>query len=237
MKIALIGYGKMGRMLHALLEREDKDMIVVMGKEQDEAWKEELRTCDVAIEFTRPDQAIQNLKACFDCGVPVVCGTTGWYGQLAEVEDMCKAQNGALFYASNFSIGVHLFIQLNSWYARIMQAHQEYAISMEEIHHIHKKDSPSGTGISVAQAILAERNDYTSWKEAETGEDGILPIHSIREGETIGTHSVFYRSAHDEIQLTHKAYSREGFAAGAITAARFLHGKHGVFTMNDLIQS
>jgi 4-hydroxy-tetrahydrodipicolinate reductase len=237
MKIALIGYGKMGHMLHALLEREGKDAVVVMGKEQDEAWKEELRTCDVAIEFTRPDQAIQNLKACFDCGVPVVCGTTGWYGQLAEVEDMCKAHNGALFYASNFSIGVHLFIQLNSWYAHFMQAYPEYSISMEEIHHIHKKDSPSGTGISVAQAILAERNDYTSWKEAETGGDGILPIYSIREGETIGTHSVYYRSAHDEIQLTHKAYSREGFAAGAIAAARFLQGKRGVFTMNDLIQS
>ena len=237
MKIALIGYGKMGRMLYALLEREGKNAVVVMGKEQDDAKRQELRTCDVAIEFTRPDQAIQNLKACFDCGVPVVCGTTGWFDQLAEVTSMCKAHNGALFYASNFSIGVHLFIQLNSWYARFMQAHPEYAISMEEIHHIHKKDSPSGTGISVAQAILAERTDYTSWKEAETGGDGILPIHSIRECETIGTHSVYYRSAHDEIQLTHKAYSREGFAAGAIAAARFLHGKRGIFTMNDLIQS
>ena len=158
-------------MLHALLEREGKDAVVVMGKEQDEAWKEELGSCDVAIEFTRPDQAIQNLKACFDCGVPVVCGTTGWFDQLTEVTSMCKAHNGALFYASNFSIGVHLFIQLNSWYARFMQAHPEYAISMEEIHHIHKKDSPSGTGISVAQAILAKRTDYTSWKEAETGGD------------------------------------------------------------------
>ena len=224
-------------MLHALLEREGKDAVVVMGKEQDEAWKEELRTCDVAIEFTRPDEAVQNLKACFDCGVPVVCGTTGWFDQLTEVTSLCKAHNGALFYASNFSIGVHLFMQLNSWYARFMQAHPEYAISMEEIHHIHKKDSPSGTGISVAQAILAERTDYTSWKEAETVGGGILPIHSIREGETIGTHSVYYRSAHDEIQLTHKAISREGFAAGAIAAARFLHGKRGIFTMNDLIQS
>jgi 4-hydroxy-tetrahydrodipicolinate reductase len=237
MKIALIGYGKMGRMLHALIEQEGKDTAVVMGREQDEIWQDQLRTCDVAIEFTRPDQAIQNLKACFDCGVPVVCGTTGWYAQLAEVEAICKAHYGAFFYASNFSIGVHLFIQLNSWYARFMQAHPEYAISMEEIHHIHKNDSPSGTGISVAQAILGERNDYISWKEAETGGEGILPIHSIREGETIGTHSVYYRSAHDEIQLTHKAYSREGFAAGAIAAARFLHGKCGVFTMNDLIQS
>lgn len=227
----------MGRMIHALLEREGKDQVVILGREQNEAWKNELSSCDVAIEFTCPDQAVRNLKTCFECGVPVVCGTTGWFDQLTEVTSICSAQNGSLFYASNFSIGVHLFIQLNSWYARFMQAHPEYAISMEEIHHIHKKDSPSGTGISVAQTILAERNDYTSWKETETGGDGILPIHSIREGETIGTHSVYYRSTHDEIQLTHKAYSREAFAAGAIAAARFLHGKRGVFTMNDLIQS
>ena len=224
-------------MIHSLLEREGIDSAVALGREQTTGWKDELRACDVAIEFTRPDQAVENLKTCFECGIPVVCGTTGWYEQLPDVQASCTSQNGALFYASNFSIGVHLFIQLNSWYARFMQAHPEYAISMEEIHHIHKKDSPSGTGISVAQAILAERNDYTSWKEAEAGREGILPIHSIREGETIGTHSVFYRSEYDEIQLTHKAYSREGFAAGAIAAARFLHGKRGIFTMNDLIQS
>lgn len=225
-------------MIHALLEREGKDTVVLMGKEQDEFWKEELRSCDLAIEFTRPDQAVQNLEVCFECGVPVVCGTTGWYEQLDNVQAKCMSLNGALFYASNFSIGVHLFIQLNSWYARFMQTHSEYAISMEEIHHIHKKDSPSGTGISVAQAILAERKDYSTWKEEkDAAEVGILPIHAIREGETIGTHSVYYRSAHDEIQLTHKAYSREGFAAGAIEAARFLHGKRGIFTMNDLIQS
>ncbi|MFN5372135.1 MAG: 4-hydroxy-tetrahydrodipicolinate reductase [Bacteroidia bacterium] len=237
MKIALIGYGKMGRMLHALLEREGKDQVVILGREQNEAWKNELSSCDVAIEFTRPDQAVSNLKTCFECGVPVVCGTTGWLAQIQEVTSICNTQNGSLFYASNFSIGVHLFIQLNSWYARFMQTHPEYAISMEEIHHIHKKDAPSGTGISVANAILAQRNDYQSWIEGEPSTSEILPIHSIREGETIGTHSVYYRSTHDEIQLTHKAYSREGFAAGAIAAARFLHGKRGVFTMNDLIQS
>ncbi len=224
-------------MIHAVLEREGKDTVVVMDKEQDEFWKEELRSCDLAIEFTRPDQAVQNLEVCFECSVPVVCGTTGWYEQLDNVQAKCMSLNGALFYASNFSIGVHLFIQLNAWYARFMQTHLEYAISMEEIHHIHKKDSPSGTGISVAQAILAERKEYTTWKEGDATEAGILPIHAIREGETIGTHSVYYRSAHDEIQLTHKAFSREGFAAGAIAAARFLHGKRGIFTMNDLIQS
>ncbi len=224
-------------MIHALLDREANYTVIVMEREQNEGWNEKLRSCDVAIEFTRPDQAVTNLNLCFECGIPVVCGTTGWYELLDDVQARCKSLNGALFYASNFSIGVHLFIQLNSWYARFMQTHHEYAISMEEIHHIHKKDSPSGTGISVAKAILAERKDYSTWKEGGATEPGILPIHAIREGETIGTHSVYYRSAHDEIQLTHKAYSREGFAAGAIAAARFLYGKRGIFTMNDLIQS
>ncbi len=224
-------------MIHALLEQEGKDEVVILGREKNEAWKNELSFCDVAIEFTRPDQAVSNLRACFECGVPVVCGTTGWYTKLPEIEARCAEKNAAFFYASNFSIGVHLFIQLNSWYARFMQAHPEYAISMEEIHHIHKKDSPSGTGISVANSILAQRNDYQSWIEGETSTSEILPIHSIREGETIGTHSVYYRSTHDEIQLTHRAFSREGFAAGAIAAARFLYRKQGVFTMNDLIQS
>lgn len=224
-------------MIHAMLEREGKDEVIILGREQNEAWKNKLLLSDVAIEFTQPEAAVNNLKTCFECGIPVVCGTTGWYNHLPEIEAICGEKNVAFFYASNFSIGVHLFAQLNTWFAGLMKTQPEYVISIQDIHHIHKKDAPSGTGISVANAILTQRNDYDSWCAGENAPKGVLPIHSIREGETIGTHTVYYRSEHDEIQLTHRAFSREGFAAGAIAAARFLYGKQGVFTMNDLIQS
>ena len=235
MKVALIGYGKMGKIIHELLDKEPGNEVFILGKDRPLGWEKELATCDVAIEFTNPDQVLQNLETCFSLGVPVVTGTTGWQIELPSVTASCIQQNGTLFYASNFSVGVHLFVRMNAWMAEFMEQHPEYSLMLEEEHHIHKKDAPSGTAIWIADEVIKHRKDLTHWTSGlEQSADG-LPIHAIREGETIGKHSVHYTSSNDEIIFTHSAFNRKGFAAGAIVAAKFILQKQGVFTMQDLL--
>jgi 4-hydroxy-tetrahydrodipicolinate reductase len=235
MKVALIGYGKMGKIIHELLDQEPGNEVFILGKDRPAGWEKVLASCDVAIEFTNPDQVLQNLETCFSLGVPVVTGTTGWQAELPAVSASCTEQNGTLFYASNFSVGVHLFVRMNAWMAEFMEQHTEYSLMLEEEHHIHKKDAPSGTAIWVAEEVIKHRKDLTHWTSgSEQSADG-LPIHAIREGETIGKHSVHYTSSNDEIIFTHNAFNRKGFAAGAIVAAKFILQKQGVFTMQDLL--
>ncbi len=244
MKIALIGYGKMGKAIEeiALL----KNHSVVLKVEEHNAGtftKEELSKADVAIEFTQPGAAYHNILKCFDARVPVVSGTTGWIEKLDEVKKICLEKNGGFFYASNYSVGVNLFFEVNKKLAELMNNQHQYdEIFINEIHHVHKLDAPSGTAISLASQILEKVKRLKSWSNYAADEnklqvkkDSELPIFSSREGEVPGTHIVKYFSHEDEIELIHKAFNRKGFASGALMAAEWLKGRKGVFGMKDLL--
>lgn len=196
---------------------------------------ENLKKADVAIEFTTPKSAVNNILKCFDASVPVVVGTTGWLDRLEEVKKICNEKKQAFFYASNFSIGINLFFRLNEYLATMMKSHPEYFPAMEEIHHIHKKDAPSGTGITLAEGLIKNHGGINKWVLGESSKPDELPINAKREGEAPGTHIVTYTSKVDEIKITHEAYSRKGFAEGAVHAAIWLIGKKGVFGMKDLL--
>lgn len=196
---------------------------------------EQLKKADAAIEFSHPDSAVGNLLWCFRTGIPVVCGTTGWLDKMEEVKNECIQMNGAFLYSSNFSIGVNLFFELNKTLAKLMKAHPAYDVKMEETHHIHKKDAPSGTAITLAQQILENFPSKKKWVNEEISGKESLAIISKRIDEVPGTHSVTYFSDIDEIEITHKAHSREGFAAGAVTAAKWLAGKKGMYSMKDVL--
>jgi len=197
---------------------------------------ENLKKVDVAIEFSTPKTAINNIFKCFEASVPVVVGTTGWLDKMEEIKTICRDKNQAFFYASNFSIGVNLFFKLNEYLAGMMKSHPEYFPAMEEIHHIHKKDAPSGTAITLAEGLLKAHGDLDKWILGATDNKKQLPIHSKREGEVPGTHIVSYTSKVDEIKISHQAYSRKGFAEGAVYAAAWLIGKKGVFGMKDMLE-
>jgi 4-hydroxy-tetrahydrodipicolinate reductase len=241
MKIALLGYGKMGKTIEAIALKRGHTIVLKLDKDNAATVTDaDLKKADVAIEFSTPDTAVANILRCFCCGVPVVAGTTGWLGRMEEVKSECAAQEGGFFYASNFSIGVNLFFRLNEKLAEMMNAYPDYRVTMEEIHHIHKLDSPSGTAISLAKGILANNEALKNYKDypgefpSEFPSDE-LPIHSKRIGEVPGTHSINYTSSVDKITITHEAFSREGFALGAVLAAEFMVGKKGVFGMEDLL--
>jgi 4-hydroxy-tetrahydrodipicolinate reductase len=245
MKFALIGYGKMGKVIEEVIlsanaNKLEKDEIVLrIGAENKaELTIENLQKADVAIEFTQPDAAIGNIHLCFEAGIPVVVGTTAWLDKLPTVKATCEEKNGALFYAPNFSIGVNIFFEINKKLAAIMNHQPQYNVSMEEIHHTEKKDAPSGTAIKTAEVILEELTTKTNWllAENENQSAGLLMIKAIREPNVPGTHIVNYYSDVDSIQLIHEAKSRMGFAEGAVMAARWLPGKKGVFEMKDLLQ-
>lgn len=196
----------------------------------------QLRTADVAIEFSIPEGAVNNIYKCFEANVPVVVGTTGWLKKLDEVKKRCKEQKQSLFFSSNFSVGVNIFFKLNTHLAKIMNGYEDYDVSLEEIHHTHKLDAPSGTAISLAGQILHEvkrKKKYVSNAPENMDE---LAIFSKREGEVPGTHIVSYGSAVDKIEIRHEAYSRKGFALGAVLAAEFLKGKKGVYGMDDMLK-
>ncbi len=241
MKIALLGYGKMGKTIEAIALKRGHTIVLKLAKENAATTTDEqLKEADVAIEFSTPETAVENILRCFCNSVPVVAGTTGWLGRMADVQSECTSSEGGFFYASNFSIGVNLFFHLNEKLAKIMRAFPEYKISMEETHHIHKLDSPSGTAITLAKGILANNHSLSGYKDYP-GEfpaefpAGELPIHSKRIGEVPGTHSINYTSPVDKITITHEAFNREGFALGAVLAAEFMAGKKGVFGMQDLL--
>lgn len=239
MRIALLGYGKMGKMIERIaLERGHEIVLVVDEANRSEVTSEHLKRADVAIEFSAPAVAVDNYKWCFEQGVPVVSGTTGWLDRWEEVVEHCRLREGAFFYASNFSIGVNLFFRLNKCLAALMNGFGHYKVSVEETHHIHKLDAPSGTAITIAEGILEQHQGYESW-QLDRGNgvaDGVLPIVAKRIGEVPGIHTVSYKSDVDEIEIRHSAFSREGFALGAVLAAEFLKGKNGVFGMDDMLQ-
>lgn len=196
------------------------------------------KMADVVIDFSQPDVAIENIKRCFSTGIPIVTGTTGWYNNLEDVIENCKISEGTLFYAPNFSIGVNLFFLMNKKLAKTMSSFKEvYSTSVKEIHHIHKIDSPSGTGLKIAEDIIEQHEGLTKWKADEQVEKGTLPLISLREGEVPGTHIVKYESEADKIEFIHTAKNRSGFAQGAIKAAEWVKDKKGVFNMDDFVKS
>ncbi len=238
MKIALIGYGKMGKEIEKIaIDRKHEVVMKISSKNKNFHKDEQFKSSDVAIEFTRPEAAIDNILKCLDANIPVVCGTTGWYDKLSEVENEVTEKKGTLFYASNFSVGVNLFFALNRYLARLMNGHSEYNCRLKEWHHVHKLDKPSGTALSLASDILKENKKYSGWNLGNSDEENtLLQIESIREGEIPGTHEVYYQSAIDEILIRHTAHNRKGFATGAIIAAEWILGKKGIFTMNDFLK-
>lgn len=237
MKIALIGYGKMGKTIEQVIkDQQQGDEIIILSREDVSA--ERLRGADVAIEFTRPDAAIGNIHYCLDAGVPVVVGTTAWLDRLDEVRAAVQEKNGALFYAPNFSIGVNIFFEVNRRLAAIMQQQPQYDVAIEEIHHTEKLDAPSGTAIRTAEVILDELPRKKGWELAAGPEATASPsllITAKREPHVPGTHIVTYSSEADEIQLIHQARTRRGFAEGAVMAARWLVGRRGVYEMKDML--
>ncbi len=252
MKIALLGYGKMGKAIDALLSDYGHTCVGKFNS-QNPATVETLSQADVAIEFSTPEQCVKNIALCFEANVPVVVGTTAWYGQYDEVLSKMKSQN-ALIAATNFSIGVQITFHLNKELARIMSKFPEYTASIEEIHHTAKLDKPSGTAITLAEGILENSKNLTSWnleeerqnenqnekdklREGKRGEEILnkLNISALRLPDVPGTHTVRYSSEIDTIELKHEAHNRKGFAAGAIRAAEFLCGKSGVYTMKDVL--
>jgi 4-hydroxy-tetrahydrodipicolinate reductase len=238
-KIALIGYGKMGKAIDKVIQQEfSEKMEVVLRIDENNTHllqPESLSKANVAIEFTAPHAAANNIKHCFDANVPVVVGTTGWYHQLDELKRICLERNQTLFYASNFSIGVNIFFEINRRLAQLMKQHPQYKARLTEIHHTEKKDAPSGTGITLAESILKEIPRYTQWVNHEATRAEELPVISLREPDVPGTHIVQYDSDIDSIKMEHTAHSRLGFARGAVQAALFVANKKGIFEMKDLL--
>ncbi|MGD9993226.1 MAG: 4-hydroxy-tetrahydrodipicolinate reductase [Salinivirgaceae bacterium] len=237
MNIALIGYGKMGKAIEAIaVSRGHTIGLIIDHDNQSDLNPDKLRGIDVCIEFSKPESAVANYLKCFESGVPVVSGTTGWLDQLGELIKKCENMKAGFFYASNFSLGVNLFFELNRKLAQLMQDFPEYSVSMNEIHHTKKLDAPSGTAITLAESILAAKNRYNSWKNQADVNENELPIISFREGEVPGTHEVIYDSSIDTLSIKHEAKSRKGFAMGAVLAAEFMKGKSGCYGMNDLLK-
>mgnify|MGYP003292602817 CR=1 FL=1 len=243
MKIILLGYGKMGHEVEKIALQRGHEIIAAIDSEEDfnnSGIKESRNSSDiVAIEFSTPATAFENIKRCFDLNIPVVCGTTAWYQHFDEIKERCEKESQALFYAPNFSIGMNIMFMLNRQLAKITEKYG-YKLSLSETHHIHKLDKPSGTAVKLAEDILANNNNYTSWTLEECKEPihhmpTALPIEAIREGEYFGIHEVKAESDCDIISLRHEAFSRQGFATGAVVAAEFLLGKKGLYTMNDLL--
>jgi 4-hydroxy-tetrahydrodipicolinate reductase len=236
LKIALIGYGKMGKAIEAAAINAGHSIVLkITSNNRSSITTSNLQDADVAIEFTNPESAKSNLMFCLNAGVPVVCGTTGWYHDLVDVKEYCIKKEGAMLTASNFSIGVNIFFEVNRKLAQLMSKQEYYRSSILEIHHTEKKDTPSGTAITLANDILAHNNKLRSWISGNTGDSTVLPIMSKRIDPAPGTHTVNYDSAIDSIQIIHTAHNREGFASGALAAAIFLVDKKGIFTMKDVL--
>jgi len=230
MKIALLGYGKMGQVIERIALQRGHE--IVLKKDEFNTY-EGLETADVAIDFSVPTAAVSNISSCFNTNVPVVSGTTGWLEHYDEMIALCKAKNGGFISSSNFSLGVNLFFEFNEYLAKIMSKFDHYKVDMEEIHHDQKLDAPSGTAISLAQGII-ENSNYTNWT-LDTPKDNEIHIEAVRVGTVPGTHTVTYNSEVDAIEIKHTAHNREGFALGAVIAAEWLAGKQGVFTMKDVL--
>ncbi len=235
MRIALIGHGKMGKLIEKIALERGNTISKIVDVNNDVSLEEVTpENTDVAIEFTAPEAAYTNIMTLLKQGVAVVSGSTGWLDKKAEVEQYCQENGGTFFYASNFSLGVNVFFKINQYLAGLMSG-KGYSVAVEDIHHVHKLDSPSGTAITIAEGILKENQELRSWAEGEANDSSVLGIYSKREGEVPGTHSVTYTSEIDDIKITHEAHSRKGFATGAVMVAEWLKGKKGVLGMDDFL--
>ena len=238
MNIALIGYGKMGKEIEQIAISRGHTIVLKVDVSNASSYSiDELRKADVAIEFSTPDAVINNIYKCFDANVPAIVGTTGWLDQLEAIKKNCSDKNQTLFYTSNYSIGVNLFFKVNEYLAKLMNTNPDYRVSMEEIHHVHKLDAPSGTAISLANQIIENNTQKQKWVNAISDTKNELEIISKRVDEVPGTHTVTYSSAVDEISITHIAHNRKGFALGAVIAAEWVKDKKGIFGMNDLLNN
>jgi 4-hydroxy-tetrahydrodipicolinate reductase len=236
MNIALIGYGKMGKAIEEIaVERGHTIVLKVNDENLEDFTKANVSKADVAIEFSGPDSAYNNINATIDFGVPVVSGSTGWTDRINEINKHCVEKNGAFLYASNFSVGVNIFFELNKKLATLVAPHTEYAVSLEEIHHTQKKDAPSGTAITLAEQILEQIQQKKNWVNYASNNVSELSIISKREDPAPGTHSIKYSSSIDDIEIIHTAHNRKGFALGAVLAAEFIKGKKGIFNMKDVL--
>ena len=236
MKIALIGYGKMGHAIEEIANERGHAIVSIIDIDNPEDFDSpQFLSADVAIEFSQPQSAFANYIKCFERNIPVVAGTTGWSARRDEIKNRCIEGNHTFFYTSNYSLGVNIFFALNKYLAKIMNNYPSYDVRMEETHHIHKLDSPSGTGITLAEHILEIIDRKKQWKEGLEGTNEDLPIHSRREGEVPGIHEIIYESDVDTIRIQHSAKSRRGLALGAVLAAEFVKGKKGFLSMNDML--
>lgn len=239
MKIALLGYGKMGQVIERIATERGHE--IVLKKDEFNTY-EGLSDADVAIDFSVPSAAVDNIASCFHANVPVISGTTGWLDRYEEMAALCTAKNGGFISSSNFSLGVNIFFELNEYLAKIMAQFDSYKVTMEEIHHTQKLDAPSGTAISLAKGVI-ENSNYTNWTlenpDSNHPSDSELAkqihIEAKRIGDVPGTHTVTYESVVDAIEIKHTAHNREGFALGAVIAAEWIVGKHGIFTMKDVL--
>ncbi len=237
MKAAIIGYGKMGREIEKILIQRGHDVALIIDQDNvADLNSENLSNIDVAIEFTTPHTAYVNLKTCIEAKTPVVSGTTGWLDKFEELKGLCAEKGSALFYASNYSLGVNLMFRINKKLAEMMNKVDGYGVEIEEIHHIHKLDAPSGTAITIAEGIIDELSTVNGWVNDTTPAAGEVEIKSIREGEVPGTHTVTYESADDVLELKHTIKNRSTLAYGAVVAAEFLCGKVGLYSMDDLLK-
>lgn len=236
MKIALIGYGKMGHMIEEIALQRGHEVVLKIHIDNTEDFTEaNTKAADVAIEFTAPESAFENVKRCIEFGVPVVSGSTGWNRQLPEAKDYCQQKGGAFLHASNFSIGVNIFFQVNKLLAKLMASQPGYEVTLKEVHHTQKLDSPSGTAVTLAEQVIENIGRKKSWVNEPSQKGEQLSIISERVDPAPGTHYVKYSSEVDDIEIIHTAHSRKGFALGAVLAAEFLAGKKGVFSMDDVL--
>jgi 4-hydroxy-tetrahydrodipicolinate reductase len=238
MNIALIGYGKMGKAIEEIAISRGHSVVVKFNS-QNPLESSQLRTTDVAIEFSQPDLALKHIKLCADGQIPIVVGTTAWEEHLAEIINHIDKREASLIYSSNFSIGVNLFFEMNKYLARLMNDKTDYVASITEIHHAQKIDAPSGTAVTLAKDLISNHPTYSSWKltgQSQNMEKSDLPISAIREENLPGTHLISYTSEIDTLTIEHKAHNRKGFALGAVIAAEFIYKKQGVYTMSDILK-
>ncbi len=236
MRIALIGYGKMGKAIEQIaLERGHEIVLRISDQNLDDFNAENIKNAEVAIEFTGPHSALNNVRTLLSWGIPVVCGSTGWTSEIDSVNKLCIDANTAFLYASNFSVGVNIFFELNKRLAQLMASHEEYEVSLEEIHHTQKLDAPSGTAITLAEQVLDAVPHKNKWVNEESVDASDLVIVSKREDPAPGTHRVAYKSEIDDIEIIHTAHNRKGFATGAVLAAEYIFNKKGIFSMKDVL--
>ena len=236
MKIAIIGYGKMGHMIEEIALQRGHEIVLKINIENTEDFnKENISKADVAIEFTGPDSAYEDVKKCLDFGIPVVSGSTGWNDKLEQIKKYCKEKNGSFLHTSNFSIGVNIFFEVNKLLAKLMAEQSAYDVSLKEIHHTQKLDAPSGTAVTLAEQVLQNINRKKKWVNKQASNATELSIISERIDPAAGTHEVKYSSEIDDIQIIHTAHNRKGFALGAVMAAEFIFNRKGVFSMQEVL--